>query len=71
ATLQAVVATYELQKDVGLATNLKQVGAKEDDILKISEKASLDVDMSTNPRRATVEDIKMIYRMALEENIEK
>jgi len=71
ATLQAVVATYELQKDVGLATNLKQVGAKEDDILKISEKASLDVDMSTNPRRATVEDIKTIYKMALEENIEK
>lgn len=69
--LQAAVAIYELQKDIGLATNLKQVGVKEDDIPKISEKASLDVDMSTNPRRATVEDIKMIYEMALEENIEK
>lgn len=70
AALQAAVAIYELQKDMGLVTGLKEVGVKGNDIAGISEKAFLDVDMSTNPRRATVEDIKMIYKTALEENEE-
>lgn len=65
AALQAIKTIYELQKDVGLPTNLKQVGVEEEKIPEMSEKAFHDVDMSTNPRKASIEDIKNIYKMAL------
>jgi len=54
-----------LKKEVGIVEKLASRGVKLTDIPALSQKAIKDACMLTNPRKATVEDIKVIYKEAL------
>lgn len=62
AAIQAVEA---LNRDVGIPTSLKEVGAREEDISDLAQAAFDDVCTGGNPREAKLEEIKALYRQAM------
>ncbi len=50
---------------LGIKPGLSNMGVKEEDIKYLSENAFLDPCLATNPRPATIEDIKRLYHEAL------
>ena len=58
----AVDAVATLTRDLGSATSIREVGAKEDDIPALAKAAAADVCAPGNPREATVEQIEQLYR---------
>ncbi|MBP1932367.1 iron-containing alcohol dehydrogenase [Ammoniphilus resinae] len=71
AAEQAVRAMAQLSVDVGIPTDLKQVGVKQEDIAGLAEEASkIDRLLNNNPRWLTVREIEAIYQEALEGRLE-
>lgn len=64
AVMKVVNAIQDLNQKLGIPTNLKEVGVKEEDIPMLSEKAMNDVCTGGNPRETSVADIEKIYREA-------
>lgn len=60
----AVDAVRKLASDVGIPKDLKGI-AKEEDVQFLSESAVADACAPGNPKEATLEDIKMLYRKLL------
>ena len=60
----AVDAVRKLASDVGIPKDLKGI-AKEEDVRFLSESAVADACAPGNPKEATLEDIKMLYRKLL------
>lgn len=55
----------ELKANVGISNTLGQKGVNTSDISPLSGKAIKDACIITNPRKTTLEDIKMIYSEAM------
>ncbi|MBN2695671.1 iron-containing alcohol dehydrogenase [bacterium] len=53
------------RKQVNITHNLKKIGVSSSDIPPLSKKAIKDACMITNPRKATVRDIEIIYESAM------
>ncbi|WP_313384133.1 lactaldehyde reductase [Pantoea sp.] len=62
ARLAAVEAVKQLCRDVGIPPSLVDVGLNPDDIPALAQAALDDVCTGGNPREATLEDIKALYR---------
>ncbi|POW55341.1 lactaldehyde reductase [Candidatus Pantoea alvi] len=58
----AVEAVKQLCRDVGIPASLRDVGLNPDDIPALAQAALDDVCTGGNPREATLEDIKALYR---------
>lgn len=65
---KASVSVYDLVDDIGLPTNLSELGLKEGDIKGIAENVAKNNEflMSLNPRRLTIEGLETILHDALE-----
>lgn len=61
----AIDAIRRLSADIGIPSGIKQIGAKEADIPTLAKNAMQDICGLTNPRKASLEDIMMIYRSSL------
>lgn len=61
----AVQAVKQLGIDVGIPQTVSELGMKEEDIEKVAEDAFRDVCSPGNPRDATVEEIKALYKSML------
>lgn len=61
----AIEAIKKLSADVGIPAGLKELNVKDADIPIMAENAMKDVCSLTNPRTATLEEIKAIYRKAM------
>ena len=58
----AVAAVVKLGSDVGIPTNLREAGMKEEDIPELSNAAFVDVCTGGNPRDTNIEEIAELYR---------
>ncbi|PRY20072.1 lactaldehyde reductase [Aliiruegeria haliotis] len=61
----AVDAVQQLSTDVGIPTKLTEVGVLAHDVDALSDSAMADVCTGGNPRPATLEDVKALYRALL------
>ena len=66
AAARAAVAIYELQKSVGLPTNLDECNADKNLIAECVKWAARDGDLETNPRILPENAIESIYKSALD-----
>lgn len=62
AAEKAITAIETLCRDVGIPSGFAELGAKEEDIEILAKNAMKDACAVTNPRKATLEDIKEIIR---------
>ncbi|MBJ6799051.1 iron-containing alcohol dehydrogenase [Geomonas propionica] len=65
AAERSIDAVQRLIEDIGLAKGLSELGLKEEFIPLLSENATKDACLVTNPRYATREQIEQIYRNAM------
>ncbi|WP_129128253.1 iron-containing alcohol dehydrogenase [Geomonas oryzae] len=65
AAERSIDAVKRLIEDIGLAKGLSELGLKEEFIPLLSENATKDACLVTNPRNATREQIMEIYRNAM------
>lgn len=65
AAALSINAVNEILDDIGLAKGLAEFGIKEEMILSLSKNALNDACLVTNPREASLEDIKEIFYRAL------
>jgi 1,3-propanediol dehydrogenase len=65
AAERSIEAVKRLIEDIGLAKGLSELGLKEEFIPLLSENATKDACLVTNPRNATREQIMEIYRNAM------
>jgi alcohol dehydrogenase len=66
AAAKAPAAIHQLNKDIGLAANLTELGIKEADLELLAQQAMNDVPRNTNPRQpVTFESMLLILRMAM------
>ena len=65
AAERALTAIQTLSADVGIPTDLTQLGVKKEDLKIMAENAQKDACGATNPRRPTLEDVIGIYTAAL------
>lgn len=61
----AIKAIKDLANKVGIPKNLKELGAKEEDLGKLADQALNDACTGGNPKKATKEDIMAIYMKAM------
>lgn len=66
AAVKAITAIQRLSRQVGIPTDLKQLGVKPKDFAIMAENAKLDVCQLTNPRKATQKEVEELYRKAYE-----
>ncbi|WP_432464256.1 alcohol dehydrogenase-like regulatory protein ErcA [Agarivorans sp. QJM3NY_33] len=62
---QLIASIETLKKEVGIMNQLRQKGVHASDIPILSKKAVQDACLITNPRKATAEDIKIIFEEAM------
>jgi alcohol dehydrogenase class IV len=65
AAERSIDAVNALIYDIGLAEGLAQRGIREEDIPLLSENATKDACLVTNPRSATKQEIEQIFRNAM------
>ena len=65
AAARSIEAVRRLIEDIGLAKGLSELGLKEEFIPILSENATKDACLVTNPRSATREQIEEIFRNAM------
>lgn len=65
AARRSIDAVKRLIEDIGLAKGLSQLGLREEFIPLLSENATKDACLVTNPRMATRADIEAIFRSAM------
>ena len=66
AAARAIQAIRTISRQVGIPSDLKQLGVKPEDFEIMAENAMKDVCCLTNPRKATKEQVIDIYRRAYE-----
>ena len=66
AAAKAIQAIRTISRQVGIPSDLKQLGVKPEDFEVMAENAMKDVCCLTNPRKATKAQIIEIYRRAYE-----
>ena len=66
AALKAIESIRTLSKEVGIPSNLKELGVKPEDFEIMAENAKKDACQVTNPRKATKEQVIEIFRQAYE-----
>ena len=66
ATLQLAKSVRDLLTSVGFPQNLKAAGVPEDRLEEMAEEASRQATVQSNPREATLQDLKELYRNAYE-----
>ena len=64
AAEKAIDAIKKLNRQLGIPSNLKELGVKEEDFGIMADNAKKDVCQLTNPRTATKEQVIEIYRQA-------
>lgn len=57
-----VAAVRQLSQDVGIPSNLREVGVREEDIPALSRSAFEDVCTGGNPRETSIAEIEQLYR---------
>jgi alcohol dehydrogenase len=62
---KAIDAIKKLASDIGIPSGLRDLGAKEEDLVLMAENAMQDICRFTNPREFSKEDIIEIYRKAM------
>ena len=65
AAQKAVDALHKLCKDLAIPT-MKEIGAKEEDLEELAQRASVNVSVDSNPRKITKEDFLNIFKKAYE-----
>ncbi|WP_320040397.1 iron-containing alcohol dehydrogenase [uncultured Desulfobacter sp.] len=65
AAERALTAIQTLSADVGIPSDLTQLGVKKEDLKIMAENAQKDACGATNPRRPTLDDVIQIYTNAL------
>lgn len=60
----AIERIERLTQDLNIPSGFRELGAREEDIQILAENAMKDVCSLTNPRKATLEDVKEIIRQA-------
>jgi alcohol dehydrogenase len=66
AATKASTAIRNLNKDIGIASNLAELGVKESDMEVLAQSAMNDLCRTTNPRRpVTFEDMLFMIRRAM------
>ncbi|MER2106648.1 MAG: iron-containing alcohol dehydrogenase [Solibacillus sp.] len=65
AAEKAIEFIESLSKDLNIPGGFRELGAKDEDIETLAKNAMLDVCAATNPRIATLEDIKQIITQAM------
>lgn len=55
----------KLRSDLGIPDSLKQMGLEEEDIELLSKNALKDISSFTNPKQASLEDIKKLFKDAM------
>ena len=65
AAEKAIAVIEKLSKDLNIPSGFRELGAKDEDIEILAKNAMLDVCAATNPRKATLEDIKQIITAAM------
>ena len=63
AAKKSVDALFKLCEDLCIPT-MKQIGAKEEDLEELAQRASVNVSVDSNPRKATKEDFLNIFKKA-------
>ncbi|MDO4177419.1 MAG: iron-containing alcohol dehydrogenase [Bacillota bacterium] len=63
AAAKAVDALHKLCTDLCIPT-MKEIGAKEEDLDELAQRASVNVSVDSNPRKATKEDFLEIFKKA-------
>ncbi len=63
AARKSVDALHKLCEDLCIPT-MKQIGAKEEDLEELAQRASVNVSVDSNPRKATKEDFLKIFKKA-------
>jgi alcohol dehydrogenase class IV len=66
ASKRAIHAVKELASDLKIPKSLANLGLQEEQIEQLSQNAVQDACMITNPRDMAVEDVKMLFGMALQ-----
>lgn len=61
----AIESITQLSEDVGIPSNLTELGVKEEDLKLMAQNAMKDATSFTNPRTAKLEDIIQIYENAM------
>ncbi|HBW33842.1 iron-containing alcohol dehydrogenase [Desulfosporosinus sp. BICA1-9] len=61
-----LAAINELNAELGIPSDLSELGAKEENVGLMAENASKDVAGLTNPRQATLEDMIQLIRTSME-----
>ncbi|MEG0471342.1 MAG: iron-containing alcohol dehydrogenase, partial [Solibacillus sp.] len=65
AAEKAISVIEALAKDLNIPSGFRELGAKDEDIEILAQNAMLDVCAATNPRKATLEEIKQIITNAM------
>src|SRR5690625_4613878 len=63
---RAIDAMIRISEDVGITTNIKDLGAKPEDFEKMAENALKDGNAFSNPRKGTKEEIIELFQQAYE-----
>lgn len=63
AAKKAVDALFKLCEDLCIPT-MREIGAKEEDLEELAQRASVNVSVDSNPRKATKEDFLNIFKKA-------
>lgn len=63
---RAIDAMIRISEDVGIPTNIKDLGAKPEDFEKMAENALKDGNAFSNPRKGTKEEIIELFQQAYE-----
>ncbi|MDI3535147.1 MAG: hypothetical protein PWQ82_1512 [Thermosediminibacterales bacterium] len=69
AAEKALQAVIKLSTDVGIPTNLKEVGMDPSKIDKLAADSMKSGNVFSNPRKNTIEDVKTLFRNAYEGNL--
>jgi alcohol dehydrogenase len=65
AATAAIRGIRRLSADIGIPSGLKELNVKEEDLRVMAENAQKDACMLTNPRKATLEQVIGIYKLAM------
>ncbi|MGX7025263.1 iron-containing alcohol dehydrogenase [Vagococcus hydrophili] len=66
AAERGIKALERISEDVGIPTNIKSIGAKEEDFELMAENALRDGNAFSNPRKGSKEDVVELFRQAYE-----
>lgn len=63
---KSIEAMIRISEDIGIPTNIKDLGAKQEDFEKMAKNALKDGNAFSNPRVGTEEDIIELFQQAYE-----